>query len=855
MLAGKKKYLQALGPLFGAALFILALWILHRELRASTVNDIVGHLKRLPPLRLTLALFLTGLSYFIMTGYDAIALRYIRHILPYGKIALASFIGYAFSNNVGLSMVAGASVRFRLYSVWGLTGFEIAKVVAFCSLSLWLGFLTLAGVTFIAEPLNMPQIFHLSFISSTRPIGFLFIFLVVSYCVLSALRQKPFQIMGRELALPSISLFLIQMTVALLDWILAGSVLFVLLPAMPEMSFFGFLNIFLLAQLAGLMSQVPGGLGVFETVALLLLSSKLPSPVILSSLVAYRGIYYLLPLLAAAVLLGAQEALQKKSIIIRIGSYFNQSASIIVPQVLAVTTFIGGAMLLFSGALPALNWRLAWLYKFMPLPVMEVSHFLGSVAGAGLLLLARGLQRRLDAAYVLTIILLSAGIVFSLFKGLDYEEAVILSIMLASFLPSRRYFYRKASLFSQRFSKEWGVAIILVFACVIWLGLFAFKHVEYSSELWWKFSLASHASRFLRATVGAIALAFIFSIYKLLTPAPPAPSLPGSAELEKIQPIVSASKRAYANLVYLQDKSILLDSQHTAFIMYGIEGRSWVAMGDPIGPTGKWDELIWQFRERCDLYDGWPVFYEVSPDKLQIYLELGLTVFKFGEEARVPLNSFSLEGSARKGLRHTHRKLVKEGCVFEVIPPEALSAHFPKLKLISDAWLEEKNTREKSFSLGSFNEDYLKRFSFGLVRQAGEICAFANIWPSADREELSIDLMRHIPESPSGVMDFLFIELMLWGKDQGYKWFNLGMAPLSGLEGRSLAPVWNKIGALIFSYGEYFYNFQGLRQYKEKFDPVWEARYLVAPGGLGLPNVLINIASLNSGGLTGTVSK
>jgi len=790
-----------------------------------------------------------------MTGYDAIALRYISHVLTYGKIALASFIGFAFSNNVGLSMVAGASVRFRLYSVWGLTSFEIAKVVAFCALSLWLGFLTLAGVVFIAEPLALPQILNLSFISSTRPIGFLFLLLLMSYCALSVFRKKPFQIMGRELVLPPISLFLVQMTVALLDWILAGSVLFALLPSVPELSFPGFLSVFLLAQLAGLMSQVPGGLGIFETVILLLLSPKLPSPVIISSLLAFRGIYYLLPLLAAAVLLGVQEALQKKHIIIKVGSYFNQSASIIVPQILAITTFIGGAMLLFSGALPALSWRLAWLYRFMPLPVMEVSHFFGSIAGAGLLLLSRGLQRRLDAAYILTIILLSAGIVFSLFKGLDYEEAVFLSIMLAAFLPSRQYFYRKASLFSQRFSKEWSAAVILVFVCTIWLGLFAFKHVEYSSELWWKFSLASHASRFLRATVGAIALALIFSIYKLLTPAPPILHLPGSAELEKVQSIVSSSKRAYANLVYLQDKSILFDSQNTAFLMYGIEGRSWVAMGDPIGPNEKWDDLIWQFREMCDRYDGWPVFYEVSPRNLQIYLELGLNVFKFGEEAQVPLNTFTLEGGSHKGLRYTHRKLVKEGCVFEVIPPEALSMYLPSLKLISDAWLKEKNTREKSFSLGSFKEDYLRRFSFGLVRQAGEIVAFANIWPSADKEELSIDLMRHLPEAPPGVMDFLFVELMLWGKAQGYIWFNLGMAPLSGLEGRSLAPIWNKIGALIFNHGEYFYNFQGLRQYKAKFDPIWEARYLVAPTGLGLPNILINIASLNSGGLVGTVSK
>jgi phosphatidylglycerol lysyltransferase len=104
-------------------------------------------------------------------------------------------------------------------------------------------------------------------------------------------------------------------------------------------------------------------------------------------------------------------------------------------------------------------------------------------------------------------------------------------------------------------------------------------------------------------------------------------------------------------------------------------------------------------------------------------------------------------------------------------------------------------------------------------------------------------------------MEFLLIELMRWGRDNGYERFNLGMAPLSGIENRTLAPLWNRVGALLFSRGEPFYNFQGLRLYKEKFDPIWEPRYLASPGGLVLPRILTNVASLISGGLAGVVSK
>jgi phosphatidylglycerol lysyltransferase len=289
--------------------------------------------------------------------------------------------------------------------------------------------------------------------------------------------------------------------------------------------------------------------------------------------------------------------------------------------------------------------------------------------------------------------------------------------------------------------------------------------------------------------------------------------------------------------------------------MYGIEGRSWVAMGDPVGPAKEQPELAWRFRELCERHGGWPVFYEVGPEVLPLYLDMGLALTKLGEEARIPLANFSLEGGTRSGLRHTRRHLEKQGCDFEILPPAAVPDLMAELRAISDAWLAEKNTREKGFSLGFFNPGYLARFPIALVRREGRIIAFANLWPGAEREELSIDLMRFLPEAPNGVMDYLFTGLLLWGREQGYRWFNLGMAPLAGLENRPLAPLWNRIGAMIFRHGENFYNFQGLRAYKEKFDPVWEPRYLASPGGIALPRILTNVATLISRGFKGVIGR
>jgi phosphatidylglycerol lysyltransferase len=292
-----------------------------------------------------------------------------------------------------------------------------------------------------------------------------------------------------------------------------------------------------------------------------------------------------------------------------------------------------------------------------------------------------------------------------------------------------------------------------------------------------------------------------------------------------------------------------------SFIMYGLSGRSCVAMGDPVGQPSEAAELGWAFLERCDRNAWWPVFYEVRGENLPLYLDLGLTPLKIGEDARVSLPGFRLEGADWKGQRNVLSKLERDGCVLDLVPKEGVEAVLDELRAVSDAWLADKRTREKRFSLGRFDEDYLRLLPIAIVRRGSRIVAFANLWLSGDREEVSVDLMRHVADAPPGVMEWLFLKLMIWGRDEGYSWFDLGMAPLSGLPGRVLASRWSRIGSLLYRHGENFYNFQGLRQFKEKFKPQWRPIYLACPGGLALPRILANVGSLVSGGLTGVLKK
>lgn len=328
-----------------------------------------------------------------------------------------------------------------------------------------------------------------------------------------------------------------------------------------------------------------------------------------------------------------------------------------------------------------------------------------------------------------------------------------------------------------------------------------------------------------------------------------------AADLERARPIIERSVRTYPNLAYRRDKTLLFSPEGNALLMYGRRGKSRIAMGDPVGPDDEARALARRFRDDCVAQKGWSVFFEVRPEHLAWYFDLGLTLTQLGEEGRVDLGGFDLQQPGLARVRQARAKLARAGCRFEILPREAVPAALPALKRVSHAWLARKATREKGFSNASFDEGYLTFFPVAVVRQAGEIVAFANLWLGAGKEELSVDLMRHLPGAPNGVMDLLFSDLLAWGREAGYRWFNFGMAPLSGLDTGAGAPLWHRLGTFVYRHGEHFYNFRGLRAYKEKFRPVWTPLYLASPGGAALPAVLLDVTALIAGSYSGILSR
>ena len=296
--------------LLSILLFGFSIWAIASELRRYSFNDVLSSLNAIPNQYLLGAIALTAINYLLLTGYDTLAVRYIRQPLSYKRTSLVAIISYGISNSVGFALLSGSAIRYKFYSAWGFSAAKIAQIITFCNLSFWLGLFAIGGIVFAFTPLAIPKQLNLPFLS-VRPVGFIFLVIIVAYLLWTGLSQKPFKIRNWVFPHLPLKLSLAQIVLTSLDWILAASVLYILLPVPKHFSFFGFFGIYLLAQIAGILSNVPGGLGVFETVLILLLSPPIPSNQLLGALLAYRGIYYFLPLAVSILMLGWHELRQR----------------------------------------------------------------------------------------------------------------------------------------------------------------------------------------------------------------------------------------------------------------------------------------------------------------------------------------------------------------------------------------------------------------------------------------------------------------------------------------------------------------------------------------------------------------
>ena len=811
-------------------------------------RSVMHQLHYLPATAWAGALGATASSFAALIGRDAAGLRDVGAAVPRALLGVGATVGSAIGNATGFGALTGGAIRCRVYGAAGITPRQVGRLTLITSVTLVLALVLLTAAGMVGSADTLAGILGLPAPtlrwSGTAAIAALA--LLVAAC---GTKRKTVRLGLRRLAftMPTRRNIIAQLGWATADVVGAGLALWALLPGAP-IGFGSFVTIYAAALLLGMIWHTPGGVGVFEAAMLCALGNSVKMPHMVAALLAYRAIYFGLPLLLSAVVLIAFEhRALTSSLTSRVIRRTPQGLAQLAPLVLSIVTFIVGGMLVISGATPAFARRIALLQTILPLWVLESSQLLSSVLGVLLLFVARGLLRRLDAAWWFALALAGANLALSLAKGLAFVEAGVLAALIALLIGTRPRFNRRSSLFAERFTVSWLVSVGIVIALAIWIMLFAFRDVPYTSDLWSSFAFHERAPRALRATLAAALCAAALAFWQLLRPAAGRFVKPAATDLADAARIVRTQERGDAGLAMMGDKSFLFSESRDAFLMYAKRGRTWAALHDPVGEREAWPELIGRFVALAHAHGGRAAFYQVRADALPLYLDAGLRLMKLGEEANVALGDFDLTGSHRAHLRYALKRGEREGFDVEVIEPAGVPARLPMLKEISDAWLANSVVREKSFSVAAFNTAYLAAQSVMLVRQRGKPIAFVTFMTTDLNTEATVGVMRHLPDASPYAMEYLFTKLALHLKDAGFRTLSLGIAPLSGIQPTPFASLWQCVARLVWRFGGRFYNFRGLRGFKSKFQPRWEPRYLAVSGSLGVFVTLADLSLLAGG--------
>ncbi|MGQ9658885.1 MAG: bifunctional lysylphosphatidylglycerol flippase/synthetase MprF [Thermochromatium sp.] len=837
---------------------VLAAW---NELQGFDVHALNKSVRRLP-VGLLLGLQLLAFAAVAqMILYDWWMARWLKLDLPLAKLARYSWVANTINNLVGLSGLAGSGIRLLLLRREGVATRTASIYAGVIMLSIPVGlsvlvlFALLQGYTTLV-PGIIPQ-------WAVRAVLIAYAAYLPVFLVLAGSRTVLHRVLSGETRLGwSRGLGLVALSVV--DWLLAVLVAWCCLaatgaPIAPGL----FLAAFTFAATLGIVSLIPGGIGVFDVALLVILTGTgAPAEASAAGVLIFRLVYYLVPWLTG-VYLGSGLLISTESpVLTRLARHWQdnpllgllrlslQLVSHLGVRLLALLTFATGLLLLASAALPTLEDRLERLLLVLPLGAIELSHSLSVGVGVLLIALARGIGQQVRSAYQIAFPLLLSGALLSLLKGAAAEQVVFL-LVVAGLLWLRRDAFHRLSypLLSQR-SLLWLLALL---ASVIGYVLFgAWLHAEGLGEpgLWLQSGPNLDAARFLRSlpvTILALAGWLAWGLFRM--PRPKFPPTDRAALVQARDWLEANGGGTFAHLLFMGDKHLLQAADGRCLIQYQRIRNRLVALGDPMGDTSSLARALLEFRDLADQHNLDPVFYEIGSAHLHLYHDCGFALFKAGEMGLVSLADFTLAGKRNRSLRTKVNRAVRDGLTLEVLQTPPDEPTWAELESVSNAWLKERGSGEKGFSLGTFDRDYLSWGPLLLVRQEGRLIAFASLMPSyCGRQEIGIDLMRYLPGAPSVTMDFLFTRAIEWARDEGYAWLNLGMAPLSGVGKIRYARPSERLARLAYDYGNRLYNYKGLRNFKEKFHPVWQSRYIAYPFYRPLPTILIDLAALIAGG-------
>ncbi len=514
-------------------------------------------------------------------------------------------------------------------------------------------------------------------------------------------------------------------------------------------------------------------------------------------------------------------------------------------RAIALITLGSGLLNLYSVIGPSLPERIALLRRAFPLEFLSLSRFATLLTGFALIVSALNLYKRKARAFWAVLGLAASSVVFHFFKGVDYEEAALSLALLVALLLARKTFTVKSGPPDwrgavDRLALAAGIAIIYGVA-----GFWLLDEKEFGINFDWRDSIVETVRLLMFdpwhiAPRTRYALWFIDSFYVLSTAALLYSGftvfLPvlyrfriHPHEVDIARRILAVHGRSAQDFFKARpDKSFFFSPTHRGFLAYRVGANFAVVLGDPVGPVEEIEPLVRDFLQFCDDNDWGVALHQVMPDFLGLYRRLGLKKLKVGDDAIVDLARFTIEGKAAKHLRSRVNIIDRSGVRTAYHEPPIPEELLEQVRQVSDEWLQIPGRRERQFTLGQFDPEYLRQTPLFTAAEAdGKVLAFLNVVPSYRPGEISIDLMRRRTETPNGIMDYLFVKLFLAGRARGYERVNLGMAPMAGFREKEPASAEERAVHALFQRLNFLFSFKGLLAYKAKFATSWEPRYVV----------------------------
>jgi uncharacterized membrane protein YbhN (UPF0104 family) len=622
-----KPWLRHLPAVLGLALLGGAVWVVFNEFRNLSLADIKAALAAIPSGRLWEAFGWTLLAYALLTVYDRLGTIYAGRPISYGRAAFASFCAYTLAHNLGFAAVSGAAVRYRLYAHWGLTPLQIGKVVAFCSLTFILGGMVLGGMVLVLEPHVLPVLGSRLPAWVLQVVGAAMLGAVGIYIVLSRILGTV-RMFGHAVDLPSWRMALMQTALATLDVVVTAAIFHALLPEAAGLTFFVVLGVYVAAYTAGLLANIPGGIGVFDTAMLLGLSPWLEAPAIVGAIVVFRLYYYIIPLFLAGALFAGNELVLRGRFLLGAGAKPGIAQAIgrwSQPdfEVAAVVGAVGlcGALLMALGAMDALG-DYSWVGPAWSLPgwaealFHPASAFVPSLIGAALVVMSLALTRRVTLAWGLTIGLLLLGAAFTAVRGEHFWIPALLLGAAGLLAPFRRLFYRHARLLSGPLTLRRATAPLLLVGAVVVLATYEPRLATLAKTSWWQVVLSPAVPDAVRASVALAVLVALVAIWRLVRP--------GRVGADAWDAAARKRYRDLGGTPPTQADGLLWGEAGRAAIPFRRLGPVLLGVGDPIGPPSDRVSAIWRLRDLAAQEGLDPAVWRAGPSLLRVYADIGL---------------------------------------------------------------------------------------------------------------------------------------------------------------------------------------------------------------------------------------